>query len=285
MNRFGLRDAAQIALRVLQMAFVVGALPSLTVAQWAQAAGTIVIDPGHGGADFGTVYHSSKGQIAEKDITLLLAREAARQLRTRGFRVVLTRASDRELSLASRTALANRLGADLFLSIHMNSAPGRDGESAEGVETYILNNASDASSKRLAHLENSVITPAAVNGLEGAEGMDVALILKDLRLDANLSESKRLACSLQNRLVLAASTGRSRNRGVKQALFHVLLGADMPSVLVEAGFLSSARDRAIVLSQAGRRALAFAIAQAVEGYRYQKNSPQALLAVSRCKIH
>jgi N-acetylmuramoyl-L-alanine amidase len=231
----------------------------------------IVIDPGHGGVDEGTVYESGRTRITEAQVTLSLAQQAARELRARGYEVILTRSRDQEVPLAARTQLANRLGADVFLSLHMNSTPTPMVTDAEGIETFILNSASDASSKRLAQLENSVLTDTVT---DSPEQLDVALILKDLRLDANLTESKRLACALQSRLV-AASSGD--DRGVKQALFHVLLGADMPSVLVEAGFLSSPRDRSFVLSSTGQKRIALAIATAVEKYRRSE--------VSRCKVN
>lgn len=250
----------------------------------------VVIDPGHGGADQGTVFQDGNLHIAEKDVTLTIAHQVAEQLRARGIQAVLTRSTDQEVPLPQRTAIANKLGADVFLSIHMNStaahrAPSDSGDSAEGIETYILNNASDASSKRLAHLENSVLGGSQYNGAAaGSAGgqLDVALILKDLRLDANLAESKRLACGVQHSLV--SSTSRA-DRGVKQALFHVLLGADMPSILVEAGFLNSAKDRLLVLSSQGQRSMSTAIARAVDQFRKGKGTSQTHLILSRCKVH
>lgn len=248
----------------------------------------VVIDPGHGGADEGTVFDNGTVRIAEKEVTLALARETARLLKKFGFDVVLTRQTDKELHLASRTALANKLKADVFLSIHMNSTATPMVTDAEGIETFILNNASDASSKRLARLENTVVGTTAT---DSPEQMDVALILKDLRLDGNLSESKRLACGIQKSLIHAPSrlkhrnVPRLKNRGVKQALFHVLLGADMPSVLVEAGFLTSPRDRSLVLDPRGRTAIAGAITRAVVQYRKQKDTPQAQWELSRCKVN
>jgi len=243
----------------------------------------VVIDPGHGGSDHGTIYRGAKGSVSEKEITLKLAKQAAKQLRAQGYSVILTRESDRDISLPARTALANKLGADVFLSIHMNSDL-RGGGSVSGFETYILNNATDATSRRLAQLENSVLEPEDTASPEQA---DVALILKDLRLDANLSESKRLACALQSQLSSAVSGVRpaSRNRGVKQALFYVLLGADMPSVLVEAGFLNSARDRSLVLSTEGQRTISLGIAQAVDSYRKSKGSAHASATLNRCKVN
>lgn len=238
----------------------------------------VVIDPGHGGSDHGTVYYNGNYPISEKSVTLMIARQVAAQLRAEGVDATLTRKDDRDLPLGKRTELANRLGADVFLSIHMNSAPGADLSGAQGVETYILNNATDASSRRLAHLENTVISH---EGLETPQQEDVALILRDMRLDANLSESKRLACAVQNGL---SGKKAQRSRGVKQALFHVLLGADMPSILVEAGFLSSARDRAVVLSSEGRRMMGVSIARAIEQYRAHKGTRAASLALSRCQV-
>lgn len=235
----------------------------------------VVIDPGHGGSDHGTVFDNGILQIAEKDVTLMIARQVAEQLRAKGFHVTLTRQNDKEIPLGARTQLANRLGADIFLSIHMNSG---DSPEAEGIETFILNNTTDASSRRLAHLENTVISH---DGIDTPEQADVALILRDLRLDANLSESKRLACAIQSGL----TEGKRRSRGVKQALFHVLLGADMPSVLVEAGFLSSPRDRALVLSPQGRRAMSASIANAVEQFKQSKGTRIAHSTLNRCKVN
>jgi len=250
----------------------------------------VVIDPGHGGVDEGTVYAKGRDRVAEKDITLKLAIEAARQLRARGFEVTLTRTHDENVPLAQRTALANRLRADAFLSIHMNSVPtGKPAPWArklkrppEGVETYILNNATDASSRRLAQLENSVVS---LDEPDAPESMDVALILKDLRLDANLGQSKRLACSIQSELV-QTSKEHIRNRGIKQALFHVLLGADMPSVLLEAGFLAHPNDRETVVSPEGQRAFGTSLANALERYRQARaGQTQALSDLSRCKVN
>jgi len=238
----------------------------------------VVIDPGHGGADHGAIYRNGTYPISEKNVTLMIARQVATSLRAQGVDVTLTRRDDRDLALGKRTELANRMNADVFLSIHMNSAPGHELLKAEGVETYILNNATDASSRRLAHLENTVISH---DGLDTPQAEDVALILRDMRLDANVSESKRLACAVQNGL---AGSRAQKNRGVKQALFHVLLGADMPSILVEAGFLSSPRDRAAVLTSEGRQAMADRISRAIESYRALKGTRAASMALSRCRV-
>jgi N-acetylmuramoyl-L-alanine amidase len=265
-------------------------LPSLIYPQAATASSLprkhfhVVIDPGHGGTDQGTLYDDGRIRIAEKDATLALALQTAEELRARKISVTLTREKDQDIPLGQRTALANRLGADVFISIHMNSTSTPMISGAQGIETFILNNTTDATSRRLALLENMVL------GSEGASGppeqVDVALILRDLRLDANLAESKRLACVIQGGLLSSgARTEKIRDRGVKQALFYVLLGAEMPSVLLEAGFLSHANDRALVLSPKGRKSIAQSIAKAVDGFRHMKGTPQAQLALSRCKVH
>ncbi|MCM2279590.1 MAG: N-acetylmuramoyl-L-alanine amidase [Oligoflexia bacterium] len=246
----------------------------------------VVIDPGHGGNDHGTVYDDGRVRIAEKDITLALAKETTKELRARKIPVTLTREKDQDLPLGPRTAFANRLGADVFISIHMNSTATPIVSDAQGIETFILNNTTDATSKRLAQLENMVLGSDGQNA--APEQADVALILRDLRLDANLAESKRLACAIQDSVVSSAgkaTRGSTRNRGVKQALFYVLLGAEMPSVLVEAGFLSHPKDRALVLSPQGRQGIARAIAKAIDEFRRAKNTASALRALSMCKVH
>lgn len=246
----------------------------------------VVLDPGHGGADQGTVHEEGRLRIAEKDITLALAEETARRLTRRGHKVTLTRTIDRDLDLPSRTALANRLKADLFLSIHMNSTGRQDRKHiAQGIETYILNTTTDASSKRIAQLENGVMAGSAKVAEAPSE---VSLILKDLTLDANLAESKRIACAIQQSLLKAVNPTEKlpiKDRGVRQALFHVLLGADMPSALIESGFLTHPRDRARILSPGGRKKLAEAIARAVDQYHSQKNTPAALKELSNCQVH
>jgi len=228
----------------------------------------VVIDPGHGGIDEGTVFENKKNRVTEKALTLLLARQVAQELKAKKISVTLTRNDDREVPLGERTALANRMGADLFLSIHINSAK----TDAQGIETFILNNTTDESSRRLAQLENTVLASDDLS----QENVDLALILRDLKLDANLSESKRLACTIQNHLVARISKGTHplKNRGIKQALFHVLLGAEMPSALVEAGFLSHSNDRSFMISTMGQKAIGTAIASAIDQFRRQKGSPK-----------
>ncbi len=263
----------------------------------------VVIDPGHGGSDLGTTTDLGKTSITEKDVTLSLALEASRLLKSAGVETYLTRYDDKEIELGNRTAFANKIGASVFISLHMNSSQSHLDESAmgiitqvklgtkklppaEGIETYILNNTTDASSKRLAHLENSVLGGKPQDGTS----TDVALIIKDLRIDSNLPKSKRLACAVQTELVLATSKGKSkkdlvkRNRGIKQALFHVLLGADMPSVLVEVGFLSSPADRSFIMTKENRHLLAVALADGILEYAGLKKSSVPHFNPNTCQV-
>ncbi|MGK5085913.1 N-acetylmuramoyl-L-alanine amidase [Bdellovibrionota bacterium FG-1] len=267
---------------------LISLVSALSHAAPAKKSFLVVLDPGHGGSDFGAIHKEWTKRTAEKDLALLLAQETARQLRTRGILVTLTRTKDEDMSLTQRTSAANRVGADVFVSIHVNATPLKHESEASGIETYILNNATDATSKRLAYLENSENPVLAKNrGDEAPQGTDVALILKDLRLDANLPESKRLACSIQGRLVhiSSAQNPSARDRGVRQALFYVLLGADMPSVLVEAGFMGNPKDRQRMLSPAGRKAISVAIASAIDEFRTTRGSTFASALLSRCKVH
>lgn len=257
----------------------------------------VVIDPGHGGSDHGATVRIGGREITEKDLTLLLALAAKQALTKRGYQVFLTRTRDQDVPLSLRTALANRLKADLFISIHMNSHKTPRPGDARGVETYIVNTTSNEMSRRLAYLENTTNRPnlpeIKIQTDDGrrmsADGQeDVALILKDLTIGANLSESKRLACLLQSQLVAAsAPTGHSpasANRGVKQALFHVLLGADMPSALVEAGFINHPQDRSHVVYDRERARLADGIASAVDLFRTQKDTRLAAISLSTCQV-
>lgn len=257
----------------------------------------VVIDAGHGGADEGTVaYHPSRYgvmRISEKDLTLTIALRLAQSLKRAGIQVLLTRDRDREVALAARTAAANRRKADLFLSLHMNAAQPDRAAVAEGVETYILNASSDATSKRLARMDAAVFSEYDTGGRS-----DVAVILKDLKLDSNLAQSKRLACLVQRNLVNAIHAGsqasqapvqvqtksNGSDRGVKQALFHVLLGADMPSVLVELGFLSSQKDRSRLLSNEGQKQAVTALTRAIQEFGRLRHTRLASTLTTHCQV-
>ncbi|RMH20776.1 MAG: N-acetylmuramoyl-L-alanine amidase [Acidobacteria bacterium] len=216
---------------------------------------TIVIDPGHGGEETGAV---SADGVAEKDLTLWFARALRRRLQERlPVRVLLTRERDVDQPLDSRTAFANQNKADLFISLHLNSW---FGSGAKGAETYFLSRqASDERAAEAAAAENRA------GGGDSAE-LDLQLILWDLAQSYHLAESQRFASIVQEEL--NDSLGL-RNRGVKQAPFRVLLGANMPAVVVELGFLSNREEAAKLQDPAYRAELVEALVRAVVRFKMQ----------------
>jgi N-acetylmuramoyl-L-alanine amidase len=187
----------------------------------------IVLDPGHGGKDPGAI---GVDGVAEKDIVLKVAKKLAAKLRKDlGVQVVLTRKDDRFVSLEDRTGLANAEDADLFISLHMNASS--SGE-ARGVETYYLDNTTDEASMRLAARENST-SPRNVS--------DLQFILSDMTQNMKLEDSVTLAHRLHDSLVgsMSQRLGEVKDLGVKKALFYVLVGARMPSVLLEMFFITN----------------------------------------------
>ncbi len=217
------------------------------------AARVVVVDAGHGGADHGA--RSADG-AREKDVALAVALELGRALEARGLRVVQTRTDDHFVSLAERTAIANRARADLFLSIHANASPAAR---TRGPETYFVSlDASDAEARRVALAENDVFEQAEIDAVADSQDV-VAAILGDLIRTDHLRTSSDLAFAVQRGL---AGLG-VRGRGVKQAPFVVLMGVNMPAVLIEIGFLTNPRDARSLRSAGHRERLAAAIADAV----------------------
>jgi len=218
----------------------------------------IVIDPGHGGVETGATGPTG---LREKEVTLDLARRVQRRLkRDRNLTVVLTRDEDRLIGLDERTAIANYNRADLFLSIHLNASPR---STATGAETYFLSNdATDDEARTLAALENgaSGVRPEQV---DPSSDRNLDLVLWDLAQNQYLAESSLLAERVQWHLNSLTGT---RNRGVRQAPFRVLMGATMPAVLVEAGFLSNLDEEERFRSMDYRSRVAEAIEAAVREF-------------------
>jgi len=218
---------------------------------------TIVIDPGHGGRETGAI---GRNGTEEKDLTLLLAQSLKRQLEAHlPVRCVLTRTSDTEVPLDARSALANQYKADLFISIHLNSSHGTE---AHGAETYFLSlKASDQRAAESAETENRSDGDGANS--DGDPLHDLQLMLWDLAQSRHLAESQRLAALIQAEL---NHTLGLRDRGVKQAPFRVLMGAAMPAVLIEFGFLSNPQEEAKLNDPAYRARLVDAVVRAVSRY-------------------
>ena len=234
---------------------------------------TIVIDPGHGGAETGAV---GPDGLQEKDVTLQIARRLAAAIpRVISSRVVLTRDSDSAISLDDRTSLANHERAGLFLSLHANSSRA---VGAHGSETYYLSlDTSDRVSQDIARREN--VAPAAAPGSPEANP-DLDFILWDLAQSAHITESSRLAEAIQTQLNVVS---RTDNRGIKQAPFRVLAGATMPAVLVEVGFISHPEEEKQLRSATFQESVAVAIAKAVGEFftrRQLATTPAVGLAVT-----
>jgi N-acetylmuramoyl-L-alanine amidase len=196
----------------------------------------VVLDPGHGGKDPGAI---GFGGVTEKDIVLNVAKKLARKLKKEmGIEVVLTRKDDTFVPLEDRTAIANAEEADLFISLHMNASPNGD---ARGLETYYLDNTNDEGSIRLAAREN---------GTSRKHVSDLQFILSDMTQNMKLEDSITLAHRLHGSVVngMAARLREVRDLGVKKALFYVLVGARMPSVLVEMFFITN-KTEATAMSQ------------------------------------
>jgi N-acetylmuramoyl-L-alanine amidase len=240
--------------------------PNAAAADLHSSTRTIVIDPGHGGTETGAI---SPGGIKEKELTLALARDLeARLVRRLPVRVVLTRGDDSKLPLDARTAIANQNKADLFVSLHLNSSLG---SGAHGAETYFLSSqATDTRAENAATAENTGGAGAAPAAAEtGQETQDLQMILWDLAQSHHLAESQRFAGLVQAELNQALEL---KDRGVKQAPFRVLMGAAMPAVLVELGFISNPEEEAKLQSPAYQAELVEALVRAIGRYL---ETPQA----------
>ncbi len=216
--------------------------------------GRIVIDPGHGGHDTGTIGPTG---LTEKELTLDVATRLGELIAGRtGAEVVFTRTDDSFVGLEERTGLANEKRADLFLSIHANSSRLR---TARGIETYYLNLTSDNDALEVAARENA----AAQKSIHELQGL-----ISKITLTEKIAESREFAGQVQRALhaSLARENRTLRNRGVRQAPFVVLIGARMPSVLAEISFLSNPRDEKLLKTPAWRQRIAEALYEGLSAY-------------------
>lgn len=219
----------------------------------------LVIDPGHGGHDPG----ARAGGLVEADLVLDVARRLEQRLVASGlFEVVLTRRTNEYVPLEERTALANRVDADLFLSIHANASRNRQ---ARGVETYFLNFASDVEAEAQAARENSASEGAMRN---------LPSMVRAITTNTKVDESRDFAQLVQAALVssLQELNPNAENLGVKQAPFVVLIGASMPSILTEVSFLSHREEARLLTSDDYRDRIADALLEGI--LRYQRSLKQ-----------
>lgn len=228
--------------------------PESLTREFGLIAKTIVIDPGHGGEDPGAV---GSGTRHEKDIVLSMAKKLREVLTARGYTVLMTRDTNRFIPLRERTQFATQHKADLFLSIHANGSENRQ---AHGIETYYLDvSSTDKASEQIAARENANA---------GYSIQELESLLKGLIQESKSEDSKRLAEHVQQKLVQV--TGAA-DRGVKHARFVVLIGAKVPSILIETGFVSNPTEGKKLATSAYQDKIATAIADGVDKFLKQAN--------------
>ncbi len=229
----------------------------------------IVIDPGHGGRDNGAVGHRG---TREKDINLAISRELEHLLKKdRGFRVIMTRANDRTVSLRERADIANSSGADLFISIHSNASPKRH---VQGWNVFFLAPAKNDSARAVEQLENSFfLREIAEQGESTEEEIDpVVGILNEMLMTEFQAESFDFAMMLDREMRRRLNTPA---RGVDQAGFFVLNKVFMPSVLVEAAFISNPAEEQLLKTRGYQRAVARSIFDAIVRFRDKYEQPES----------
>ena len=213
---------------------------------------TIMIDPGHGGKDPGAVANG----LREKDVNLRFARLLGDKLKGKGFNVIYTRTTDEFIPLDKRTSMANAQKADLFLSVHCNANRSR---SVNGLETYSLNLAKSDAAVRIAARENAV-DPRSIS--------DLQFILTDLMVNSKIKESRDLASDVQTKTIYRVRKKFSvKNQGTREAPFYVLMGARMPSVLVELGYLTNNTEAKHLKSDTYLAYLANGIVEGILAYK------------------
>lgn len=233
---------------------------------------TIVIDPGHGGKDAGAI---GKGGLLEKDVTLDIARRLASELKRslQDVNILMTREDDYFIPLRQRTAFANQNKADLFISIHANSAYSRQ---ASGFEVYHLSLvASDSRARAIAAAENEVLDMEADN--QNRKRIDpVSLILGDLAQNEFINESAALAGWIQAGIDRELGLDK---RGIKGAFFWVLKDAMMPAVLIETAFISNPIEEEKLKSEGFKNRIATAIAASI--IKYKTTYEEELLQIAK----
>jgi N-acetylmuramoyl-L-alanine amidase len=233
--------------------------------QFALGVKKITVDMGHGGDDYGAPGYM-KG-VHEKDVVLILGKKLATKLRDElGCEIIMTRNSDKYLTLEERTAIANTKNSDIFISLHTNAARNKN---AYGIETYYLNLATD---------DESILVAARENATSTKNISDLQSILNDLMQNAKINESSRLAGHVQDAIFqkLSANYDDVKNKGVKKAPFYVLLGAQMPAILIETSFISNKRECLRLLDPDYQELLCDAIINGVRNYIKEIN-PNALI--------
>ena len=220
---------------------------------------TIVVDAGHGGHDSGAI---GGKRYYEKVVALQISKRVVKYLKSKGFRVKMTRSNDRFIKLKNRTKFANRNKADIFVSIHANAVGRKSRRNiVHGIETYFLQTTRSARASRVAAKENSVV-------LNKNDRLSNSVILNSVLSGPKLVQSHKLAIDIQKRIMvnLKRSYNGVNNGGVKPAPFWVLVGAQMPSVLVEVGYITHPKERQRLFMPSYQDKLARGIAEGVKNY-------------------
>jgi N-acetylmuramoyl-L-alanine amidase len=220
---------------------------------------TIVIDPGHGGRDSGAV---GRSRNYEKNVVLGVSKYLKNALEKEGFTVYLTRSRDKFVKLDRRTKYANKKNADMFISIHANAARKSRARKAHGVETYFLSPARSARAKRVAALENK--------GDMGKMGWGTKSSFLTVLNQAKITASNKMAIDIQRNMLysLRGKYGKKtiRDGGVREGPFWVLVGAQMPSVLIEVGYISHPQEGRRIATKRYQKLIASGISKGVKSY-------------------
>ncbi len=218
----------------------------------------VVIDAGHGGHDGGA---SAKGKL-EKDLVLQITKKLYKELKNEGYRVYLTRNSDRFLKLGQRTRVADRKDAKVFISIHANAiANKRRFSQVEGIETYYLQKTRDAKSQRVAARENASV-------LQGTDKLSQNVIIDSVLNGPKIIQSHKLAIDVQNNIMKNVNNKYSgvKNGGVRPAPFWILVGASRPSILIEVGYITNDKERKRLFESSYQEEIAEGIVEGINRY-------------------
>lgn len=217
----------------------------------------IVLDPGHGGKDPGAI---GQNGLMEKDVVLDVALKVRELMKDNPkYDIILTRENDTYIPLNERTEIANKVNADLFISIHVNAS---HNSYARGIETYLLNWTDDEEAIRVAARENA-ISVAKMKQMKG----ELGFMLASLEREAKRDDSVKLAGYVHNAMIKNLKNSFSRHdNGVKQALFYVLVGAQMPSCLLEISYISNSEEEKLLSNDLYRTKVAMSIAEGIENY-------------------
>jgi len=226
----------------------------------------IVIDAGHGGHDSGALC----GGKQEKDLVLQITKKLKSELEDEGYRVYLTRGSDRFLKLGQRTRIADRKDAKVFISIHANAIANRSRfEVVEGIETYFLQKTRDARSQRIAARENAAV-------LQGTDALSKNVIIDSVLNGPKIIQSHKLAIDVQHNIMrkVKGRYGNVKDGGVRPAPFYVLVGASRPSILIEVGYITNSKERHRLFTSDYQERIAEGIVKGVNRYLDNRKAEQ-----------